>query len=86
MSNITPEGMISLTIGQGFVVHGTPEAIVHAQSVLLIDSTHPVERQDNVRYFATLAETEFRKRLDLTIALAHTRGALRDVLKRLDTL
>lgn len=81
-----PDDMISLTIGQGFVVHGTSEAISYAQSVLLIDSKHPVEAKDNARYFERLAQHRWEQGNALLITLQKARSSMRELLDRLDAL
>ncbi|WP_199097158.1 hypothetical protein [Dyella sp. ASV21] len=85
-SNNTPEGMVSLPLGHSFLVHGSVDAIIHAQSCLLIDSTHPVESQDNARYFQRLAAQKQAEADKLAIALLRTRNALRTTLGRLESI
>lgn len=85
-SGSTPEGMVSLTLGQGHIVHGTSEAISYAQAVLLIDSKHPMEAKDNARYFERLAQHRWEQGNALRITLQKARSSMHELLDRLDAL
>jgi hypothetical protein len=37
---------IGVTVGGGHIVYGSHEAIKRVQNILLIDSTHPIEKED----------------------------------------
>jgi hypothetical protein len=43
---MTEEYAMSVTVGGGLSVHGSAEAINRVQDFILLDSTHPQERED----------------------------------------
>lgn len=62
----------SVTVGDGLVVYGTLEAVSRVQDYILLDSTHPVEKEDVRRSLARqlqAAEAKIQRMRALIAAL-----------------
>lgn len=59
----------SVTVGGGLSVHGTVEAIMRVQDYILLDSTHPVEKEDVRRSLARNLQASEAQCADLAKAL-----------------
>lgn len=71
------EGMIAVTVGDGLSVYGTSEAIHRAQNYILLDSTHPVEKEDVRRSLARDLQAAEAKIETMRTALVRARDQFR---------
>lgn len=61
------EADCSVTVGDGLVVHGTVEAVGRVQDYILLDSTHPTEKEDVRRSLARQLQAAEAKLAELYV-------------------
>jgi hypothetical protein len=73
---------VGLTVGGGLVVYGSSEAISRCQQFILLDSSHPREREDVRRILMRALQKAEKALLDLREGIETLRDELREAYRR----
>jgi hypothetical protein len=71
-----PGGWVAVTVGGGLSVYGTSEAIHRVQNYIMLDSSHPVEKEDVRRCLMRDLQASESRVAELTAEVERLRGAL----------